>query len=75
MRVIVEFRNKGENEKGNGIGGQIYWPHNRQHRQLLCTNLLISGNRNEHLADKDNWAKALFFRLAGQMADDQGTSS
>ena len=40
----------------------------KQHRRILCTNLLTSSRLNSYLADIDKQAEELFLRLVKQMA-------
>lgn len=65
------------NEKGNrpiGVWGQRHLRYIRQHKRILYTNLLISGKLNSYLADIDEQAKDLFFRLVKQMAECEGVT-
>ena len=41
----------------------------RQHREALYAELLTSGKLNGHLADLNEQAEDMFFRLVKQMAD------
>lgn len=65
------------NEKGNrpiGVWGQRHLRYIRQHKRILYTNLLTSGKLNSYLADIDEQAKDLFFRLVKQMAECEGVT-
>lgn len=44
----------------------------KQHRRILCTNLLTSSRLNSYLADIDKQAEELFLRLAEQMEEREG---
>lgn len=55
-----------------GIWGQRHLRYIRQHRKVLYTNLLTSGKLNGYLADIDEQAKEMFFRLVKQMAEREG---
>ena len=46
----------------------------KQHRKVLYTNLLTSGKLNSHLADIDEQAEDLFFRLVKQIAEREGVT-
>lgn len=64
-------------EKGNkpiGVWGQRHLRYLKQHRKVLYTNLLTSGKLNSYLADIDEQAEDLFFRLVKQMSEREGVS-
>lgn len=44
----------------------------KQHRRILCTNLLTSSRLNSYLADIDRQAKDMFLRLVKQIAEREG---
>lgn len=52
-----------------GVWGQRYLCYLKQHRKVLYTNLLTSGKLNDYLADIDQQASELFFRLVEQMVE------
>ncbi len=54
--------------KSVGIWGQRHLRYLKQHRKVLYTNLLTSGKLNSYLADIDEQAETMFFRLVEQMA-------
>ncbi len=55
-----------------GIWGQRHLRHLKQHRKILCTNLLTSGKLNSHLAELNKQAEDMFFRVAKQLAEKEG---
>ena len=55
-----------------GMWGRKYLRYIKEHRPVLHTTLLLSGKLNSHLADIDEQAENMFFRLVKQMADKQG---
>ena len=57
-----------------GIWGQRHLWYIRQHRKVFYTNLLTSGKLNSYLADIDEQAEALFFRLVEQMSEREGVT-
>ena len=57
-----------------GVWGQRHLRYIRQHKQILYTNLLTSCKLNSYLADVDEQAEDLFFRLAKQMAEREGVT-
>ena len=52
-----------------GVWGQRHLRYLKQHRKVLYTNLLTSGKLNSYLADIDEQAEDLFFRLVKQIAE------
>ena len=46
----------------------------KQHRKVLYTNLLTSGKLNSYLADINEQAEKMFFRLVEQMAEREGVT-
>lgn len=57
-----------------GLWGQRHLRYIKQHHKARYVNLLTSGKLNEHLADIDNQAEDMFFRLVKQMADREGVT-
>ena len=55
-----------------GVWGQRHLHYLKQHRKVLYTNLLTSGKLNSYLADIDEQAEDMFFRLVEQMAEREG---
>ena len=58
-----------------GVWGQRHLRYLKQHRKVLYTNLLTSGKLNSYLADIDEQADDLFFRLVNQMVEREGVTS
>ena len=63
-----------EENKPIGIWGQRYLWYIRQYRKVFYTNLLTSGRLNGYLADIDEQAEDLFFRLVKQIAEREGVT-
>ena len=63
-----------EEQKPIGIWGRRHLRYLKVHRSMIYTNLLISGKLNAHLADIDEQATDMFFRLAKECADRQGVT-
>ena len=63
-----------EEEQSIGIYGQRHLRYIRQHKRLLYTNLLTASKLNSYLADIDEQAKDMFFRLVKEYADRQGVT-
>ncbi len=63
-------------EKQNPIGiwGQRHARYLKQHHRILYYNLLTSGKLNAHLAEIDQQAEEIFFRLIKQMANCEGVT-
>ena len=56
-----------EENKPIGIWGHRHLRYLKQHRKVLYTNLLTSGKLRSYLADIDEQAETMFFRLVEQM--------
>lgn len=54
--------------------GQRHLRYLKQHRKVLYTTLLTSGKLNSYLADIDEQAEEMFFRLVEQMAEREGVT-
>ena len=61
-----------EENKPIGIWGQRHMRYLKQHRKVLYTNLLTSGKLRSYLANIDEQAETMFFRLVEQMAEREG---
>lgn len=61
-----------EEKQSNGIWGQRHARYLKQHHRILYYNLLTSGKLNAHLAEIDQQAEEIFFRLIKQMANREG---
>lgn len=61
-----------EEHRPIGLWGQRHLRYLKQHRRVLYTELLTSGKLNTYLADIDEQAEELFFRLAKEMAEHEG---
>lgn len=58
-----------EEEKPIGIWGQRHLRYIKEHKRLFYANLLTSGKLNSYLADIDEQADDLFFRLVKQLVE------
>ena len=63
-----------QEDKPIGLWGQRHLRYIRQHHKVRYTNLLTSGELNDHLADIDKQAEDMFFRLVKQMAEREGVT-
>lgn len=63
-----------EEQKPIGIWGQRHLRYLKNHRKVLYTNLLTSGELNIYLADIDRQAEEMFERLTRQMAIAEGVT-
>ncbi len=57
-----------------GIWGQRHLRYLKQHRKILYTNLLTSGKLNSHLAEIDEQATDMCFRLVKELAEKEGVT-
>ena len=55
-----------------GVWGQRHKRYLREHKRAIYTNLLTSGKLNSYLADIDEQAEEMFFRLVEQMKEREG---
>ena len=63
-----------EDEPPIGVWGQRRQNYLKHHRKVLYYNLLTSGKLYSHLADVEEEAQALFFRLVNQLAEKEGVT-
>lgn len=61
-----------EKERPIGLWGQRHRDYLKEHRKATYTTLLTSGKLNAYLADIDEQAEEMGFRLIKQMAEKQG---
>ena len=61
-----------EEEKPIGIWGQRHKRYLKEYRKTTYTNLLTSGRLNAYLAEIDEQAEDMFFRLVKQLAEKEG---
>ena len=61
-----------QEEKPIGIWGQRYLRYIRQHRKALYTGLLLDGKLNGYLADLNEQAEDMFFRLVNELSEKEG---
>ena len=61
-------------QKSIGIWGQRRLRYLKQHRKVLYYNLITSGKLNAHLADIDEQAEEMFYRLIKEMAERQSVT-
>lgn len=63
-----------EEEKPVGIWGQRHLRYLKTHRKITYMNLLTTGKLNSYLADINEQAENMFFRLVKQMAEREGVT-
>ncbi|MGN0557943.1 MAG: TnpV protein [Acutalibacteraceae bacterium] len=63
-----------EENKPIGLWGRRHARHLKQNHKVLYMNLLTSGKLNDYLADIDEQAEDMFFRLVKQMAEREGVT-
>ena len=69
----LAFPTEKEN-KPIGLWGQRYKRYLQEHKRAFYTTLLTSGKLNSYLADIDEQAQDMFFRLVKEYADRQGVT-
>ena len=57
-----------------GIWEKRHLRYLKQHRKVLYSGLLISGNLNDYLADINEQAEKMFSRLVKQLAEKEGVT-
>lgn len=70
--LIPDFSLPTEEEKPIGIWGQRHLRYIKKHRRLFYVNLLTGGGLNSYLADINEQAGDMFFRLVKQMSESEG---
>lgn len=60
-----------EEEKNIGIWGQRHLRYIKEHKRLFYANLLTSGKLNSYIANTNEQAEELFFRLVKEMTKKQ----
>ena len=63
-----------EKEQSIGLFGKRYLRYLKDHHRITYANLLTSGKLNSYLADIDEQAEEMFFRLVEQMAEREGVT-
>ena len=63
-----------EEDRPVGVWGQHRLRYLREHRPILYTNLKTTGQLRSHLADVEEQANALFFRLVKDYAASEGVT-
>ena len=64
----------GREQRPIGIWGQRHLRYIREHRIALYTELLTSGRLNAYLADLNEEAEAMLFRLVKELAEKEGVT-
>ena len=63
-----------EEERPTGVWSQRRLRYLKQHHKILYYNLLTSGKLHSHLADVEEEAQELFFRLVKEYAEQEGVT-
>lgn len=63
-----------EEERPIGVWGQRRLRYLKQHHKILYYNLLTSGKLRSHLADVEEEAQSLFFRLVKEYSEREGVT-
>lgn len=72
--LLPDLRLPETEQKPIGVWGQRHLRYIREHRRVLYTALLTSCKLNSYLADIDQQALEMYFRLVEQMAEKQGVT-
>lgn len=64
----------GKEERPIGVWGQRRLRYLKHHHKILYYNLLTSGKLHSHLADVEEEAQELFFRLVKEYAEREGVT-
>ena len=72
--VILPDFGDGQKQRPIGIWGQRHLRYIREHRIALYTELLTSGRLNAYLADLNEEAEAMLFRLVKELAEKEGVT-
>ena len=59
-------------ERPIGMWGQRHTRYLKEHHKVLYMNLLTSGKLNDYLADLNEQAENMFFRLVKELAEKEG---
>ena len=59
-------------ERPIGLWGQRHLRHLKKHRRTVYAELLTSGKLNDYLADLNEQAENMFFRLVKKLAEKEG---
>lgn len=63
-----------EEKRPIGIWGRRHLRYIREHRKALYTGLLLDGKLNGYLADLNEQAEDMFFRLVKELAEKEGVT-
>ena len=61
-----------EEERPIGIWGQRHLRYIREHRKALYTEMFLDGKLNSYLANLNEQAEEMFFRLVNELAEKEG---
>lgn len=63
-----------EEQQPIGVWGQRHLRYIREHRKALYTGLLLNGKLNSYLADLNEQAEDMFFRLVKELAEKENVT-
>ncbi len=72
--LIPNITLSNEENQPIGIWGQRHLRYLKQHRKVLHTNLLTSGKLNSHLAEINEQAEDMFFRVVKELTEKEGVT-
>ena len=69
---LPDFALSAEEERSVGIWGQRHLRYIRENRETLYVGLLLNGKLTDYLADLNEQAEDMFFRLVNELAEKEG---
>ena len=69
---LPDLKLPAEEKQPIGVWGQRHLRYIREHRKALYTGLLLDGKLNSYLADLNEQAEDMFFRLVKELAEKEG---
>lgn len=70
--LLPDLKLSEEEQQPIGVWGQRHRRYLKEHRRAVYTSLMISGRLNSYLADIDQQAQDMFFRLVNELAEKEG---
>ena len=71
---LPDLKLPAEEERPIGIWGQRHLRYIREHRKALYTGMFLDGKLTGYLADLNEQAEDMFFRLVNELAEKDGIS-
>lgn len=71
---LPDLKLPAEEKQPIGVWGQRHLRYIREHRKALYTGLLLDGKLNSYLADLNEQAEDMFFRLVKELAEKENVT-